>query len=111
MSSRLIYTLVCSSMFVVSGCVSNKYASQLVEAHELEKNLSAESVTTSKTDFAYSSVYKDFVAFDFVPDIGWREANDAVGEIGGWRAYARLVQEEAKKEAEQAEMDKGGDQQ
>lgn len=110
MSSRLIYTLVCTSVFL-SGCVSNKYATQLVEAHELEKVPNVEAVTSSETDFAYSSVYSNFIAFDFVPDIGWREANDAVGKIGGWRAYARLVQEEAQEEAEQAEMDKGGDQQ
>jgi hypothetical protein len=24
-----------------------------------------------------------------VPPLGWREANDAVERIGGWRAYAR----------------------
>ena len=30
------------------------------------------------------------------PNLGWREANDAVGRIGGWRAYAR--------EASQPEM-------
>ena len=23
------------------------------------------------------------------PPMGWRQANDAVGRIGGWRAYAR----------------------
>lgn len=27
--------------------------------------------------------------FDEAPPLPWREANDAVGRIGGWRAYAR----------------------
>ncbi len=27
------------------------------------------------------------------PPIGWREANDAVARIGGWRAYAREAQQ------------------
>jgi hypothetical protein len=27
--------------------------------------------------------------------IGWREANDRVGRIGGWRAYAREAQAQA----------------
>ena len=44
------------------------------------------------------------------PDVDWKEANDNVGQIGGWRAYAKLVQEEAKKKAESEAQDKGGDQ-
>lgn len=38
----------------------------------------------------YESLLSDFRAFD--PDeemIAWKEANDRVGEIGGWRAYLR----------------------
>ncbi len=43
----------------------------------------------------YSSIFNQYVPFDHVPDIGWREANDRVGEIGGWRAYLELVQNAA----------------
>ena len=53
----------------------------------------------------YHSVFDDYVSFDYLPDIGWREANDKVGKIGGWRSYARLVQEEQKKEAMRSEED------
>ena len=30
-----------------------------------------------------------------VPPLAWREANDAVERIGGWRAYAREAQRRA----------------
>ena len=54
----------------------------------------------------YSSVFENYVPFGYLPDIGWREANDRVGEIGGWRAYLKMVQDEAKKEAQPKEADK-----
>lgn len=57
----------------------------------------------------YSSVFDDYLPFDDYPDISWKEANDNVGEIGGWRAYLKLVQEEAKRKAEQQSKDDGGD--
>lgn len=58
----------------------------------------------------YSSVFDDYIPFDEIPDIGWKEANDNVGQIGGWRAYAKLVQEEAKKKAELEAKENGDDQ-
>ncbi len=47
---------------------------------------------------SYSSVFENYVSFEDTPEIGWREANDTVGRIGGWRAYTRQVQAEQKKE-------------
>lgn len=47
----------------------------------------------------YVSVFENYVPFDYLPDTGWKEANDKVGEIGGWRSYARIVQDAAKLEA------------
>jgi len=59
----------------------------------------------------YSSVFDNYIPFDDMPDIGWKEANDNVGQIGGWRAYAKIVQEEAKKKAEIETQESEGDQQ
>ena len=59
--------------------------------------------------FDYSSVFENYLAFDEVPEISWRAANDSVGQFGGWRAYLKLVQEEAKRKAELEKQQLGGD--
>lgn len=56
----------------------------------------------------YSSVFDNYIPFDDYSELGWKEANDLVGEIGGWREYARLIQEEARKQAKQNSQDSGG---
>lgn len=48
-----------------------------------------------KSRVGYSSVFESYVPFDYLPEIEWREANDKVGEIGGWKTYLRMVQEAA----------------
>jgi len=70
------------------------------DTQELGNNTSVKAPRLS-----YSSVFEDYVPFDYLPDIGWREANDRVGEIGGWRAYLKMVQDEVKKEAQSTEAD------
>lgn len=70
------------------------------DTQELGNNTSAKAPRLS-----YSSVFESYVPFDYLPDIGWREANDRVGEIGGWRAYLKMVQDEVNKEAQSKEAD------
>jgi hypothetical protein len=41
---------------------------------------------------AYGSPLADYQPFSEEEVISWREANDRVGRIGGWRAYARESQ-------------------
>jgi len=41
----------------------------------------------------YLSVFTTYRPFQEQPQIPWREANDAVGKIGGWRFYAREAQQ------------------
>jgi len=38
------------------------------------------------------SVFDGYRAYDEPRAIPWRDANDTVGRIGGWRAYAREAQ-------------------
>ena len=40
----------------------------------------------------YVSPLQTYMAYADQPVGSWREANDLVGRIGGWRAYAREVQ-------------------
>jgi len=42
--------------------------------------------------FRYSSVFTHYQPYQEQPLIPWREANDQVGQIGGWRFYAREAQ-------------------
>ncbi len=44
---------------------------------------------------SYRSAFEGYRPFGDPPAVPWREANDAVGRIGGWRAYARETQEAA----------------
>lgn len=40
----------------------------------------------------YRSVFEGYRAFTDEPVRPWRETNETVGRIGGWRAYAREAQ-------------------
>jgi hypothetical protein len=37
----------------------------------------------------HRSAFKDYRRFDDAPAVRWRDANDTVDRIGGWRNYAR----------------------
>ena len=39
--------------------------------------------------FPYQSAFEGYRAFREQPVGSWRQANDLVGRIGGWQAYAR----------------------
>ena len=41
----------------------------------------------------YRSVFDGYRAFTDQPVLSWRESNDLVGRIGGWKAYAREAQQ------------------
>ena len=40
---------------------------------------------------SYQSAFADYRPYREQPIVSWREANDNVGEIGGWRAYSKEV--------------------
>jgi|GEM_PF-2646345 len=66
-----------------------------------KKKVTGESkpVRDKNSGIDYVSVFENYRSFEDLSDIGWREANDNVGRIGGWRSYARQVQAEQKKES------------
>lgn len=49
----------------------------------------------SQRDSSYRSAFVGYRGFEDAPPVPWREANDNVGRIGGWRAYAREAGEGA----------------
>lgn len=46
----------------------------------------------SNASGAYRSAFDGYRTFDDQPVAPWRQSNDTVREIGGWRAYAREAQ-------------------
>ncbi|MEO8281701.1 MAG: hypothetical protein ABI564_18525 [Ideonella sp.] len=61
-------------------------------------NLSAADPLDATTEVAplmYRSALGSFRRVDDADPVPWREANDRVGRIGGWRAYAREANEPA----------------
>jgi len=43
------------------------------------------------TQLSYTSSLSKYQVYKDEPVQSWREANDRVGRIGGWRAYAREI--------------------
>ncbi len=43
------------------------------------------------TKLQYSSAISDYQAYKDQPVQSWQQANDRVGQIGGWRAYAKEI--------------------
>ncbi|MDO9196116.1 hypothetical protein [Rhodoferax sp.] len=49
----------------------------------------SKSAAPSSVTLSYRSAFADYRAYSEQPVASWREANDKVDQIGGWRAYAR----------------------
>ena len=48
---------------------------------------------TTATEAVYSSSFEGYIKDEDVEASGWVQANERVGEIGGWRTYLRQAQE------------------
>ena len=53
---------------------------------------SQNTVTPEVTVVQYRSAFSDYVPYSEQEIVSWRQANDLVGEIGGWRTYAKESQ-------------------
>ena len=49
----------------------------------------AASTAAAPIELSHDSVLARYKRFEDAPPGPWRDANDTVGRIGGWRAYAR----------------------
>lgn len=47
---------------------------------------------TASAEPGYRSAFEGYRAFQDAEVAPWRESNDTVGRIGGWRAYAKEAQ-------------------
>lgn len=48
--------------------------------------------STASSSTAFDSAFDGYRSYTEEPVASWRDANDQVREIGGWRAYAREAQ-------------------
>ncbi len=53
----------------------------------------AQAPAPGSAPIAWRSAFEGYQPYTEAPVANWREANDTVGRIGGWRAYAREAQE------------------
>jgi hypothetical protein len=51
--------------------------------------------TAQTSSAAYSSSLQDYQPFTDQEILPWKQANDTVGQIGGWRAYAKQAHDAA----------------
>jgi hypothetical protein len=51
--------------------------------------------SASAPSASHRSAFKEYHRFDDAPAVRWRDANDTVDRIGGWRSYAREAQSPA----------------
>ena len=73
--------------FLSTGCMAVLFLfSQSVQAQA-----SALPDAVPLTDLEYHSAFKGYQALREPKRAPWKEANDTVGRIGGWRVYAREV--------------------
>lgn len=74
-------------------------ASAATQAHAQTAARSAPSVSSAEEGGpAYRSTFEGYQPFSDEKVGSWRESNDTVGRIGGWRAYAK----EARQQPEQS---------
>lgn len=55
-------------------------------------NVAAQSAGTPLAPARYQSAFEGYQAYSDEKLQPWKEANDTVGKIGGWRAYAKEAQ-------------------
>jgi hypothetical protein len=58
----------------------------------------------------YRSAFEGYRPFEAGEVQDWRKSNDTVREIGGWRAYAREIQQGAKEQPAQTPQGSAGGQ-
>jgi hypothetical protein len=80
---------VASASAIAQGA-ANSAASPSVSATASGTTTSGQAATPG----AYQSAFEGYQAFSDEKVVGWKEANDTVGKIGGWREYAKQARSE-----------------
>ena len=82
----LVRAALCTSAFAAQAQGSGSPPAPASRPDPLDAKANVPALT-------YSSSLSRFRAFSDDKPLSWREANDAVARIGGWRVYAREAQQ------------------
>jgi hypothetical protein len=83
----LVRAALCTSAFAAQAQgAGSPTAAQATRSDPLDAKASVPSLT-------YRSSFSRYRGLSDDKPVGWREANDAVARIGGWRVYAREAQQ------------------
>lgn len=83
----LVRATLCTSAFAVQAQgTGSPVAAPAIRADPLDPKADVPALT-------YRSSFARYRAFSDDKPLSWREANDAVARIGGWRVYAREAQQ------------------
>jgi hypothetical protein len=93
MSSNLCAAV---SAALLAGCTTIVVAQRAGTSRSASAPASAPDSATTRPDITaspgYRSAFEGYRPFAEQPLTSWRQANDLVGRIGGWQAYAREAQ-------------------
>lgn len=87
---------------------STDMASMMETPEQPETPVTKRAIASPLT-LSYQSATTDYRLYDDNPPGDWQAANDRVGEIGGWRTYAKQAYEATKRKAE-ADVEAGSPQ-
>lgn len=59
------------------------------QSADIPRSVAPPASAASASATGYRSAFEGYRSFNDQPLESWRKANDLVGQIGGWRAYAR----------------------
>ncbi len=89
--SPCIRIAVTTACFAIAAFPAGAQSAATTPA-EAGKSPAAKVSEAAASGSAYRSAFDGFRRFADQPVGSWREANDTVGRVGGWRAYAREAQ-------------------
>ena len=97
-AERVVAAFACVLVFGVSAQTPHNHAA-MTEAKPAAATAAPTpvvAVTTSSSALRYESVFARYQSYRDEKIGSWREANETVDRIGGWRAYAKEAQQPEK---------------
>lgn len=68
-------------------------ASVAAQAQPMPSETNAKTATSSVSTLQYSSAISGYQGYKDQPVNSWKEVNDTVGKVGGWKVYAKEARE------------------
>ena len=88
--SRLHGSLALFALFALFAlAMPNAFSQTILPSDHLPPKVKSEELVFLE----YQSAFSTYQSYADQPIISWRHANDTVGKIGGWRNYAKEVQQ------------------